>query len=301
MKLRQINVKLNKAITDKNCDIVTLAGKYKVLTIEEEVDLAEKVKKGDQEARDKMICHNLRFVVSVANQYRRYINGSSIEMSDLISEGIFGLIRAVEIFDITKGFKFISYAVWWIRQSIIKYCGENYSAIRLPANVNTFQIKVLRIKDEFCQANSREATDYEILEILQERGIKQIDIDVPEIVGSVDDYLKNSTNSERENRFIDLVKAEEENTGIESESRELLLKKLEAVVNPKKKEKIKTYVKIFIDIYYSNIDVNMPETYETLAKKYGICRERIRQIHDYCIKKLKKASEEGIINTCDFF
>lgn len=135
-------------------------GKIHVLSPEEEADVAKKIRTGDQEAREKLVLSNLRFVVSVAKQYQNH----GLTLGDLINEGNVGLIKAAECFDETKGFKFISYAVWWIRQSILQAIAENARLIRLPLNKISTINKVNRCYTALEQEYQREPTEEEIAE-----------------------------------------------------------------------------------------------------------------------------------------
>lgn len=147
------------------CDI----GKLELVTTDEEVELARRIKKGDKEALDKLVNANLRFVVSVAKQYQH----RGLPLTDLISEGNLGLIRAAELFDETKGFKFISYAVWWIRQSILQAINNHSRNIGIPLNQEAMLSKINKIVHEFEQEHCRKPTDGEVAIAL---GIDEDDI-----------------------------------------------------------------------------------------------------------------------------
>ena len=133
-----------------------------MITADEEVELAQKIKEGDERALDKLVRSNLRFVISVAKQYQN----TGLTLEDLINEGNLGLIEAAKRYDHTKGFKFISYAVWWIRQSILKAAADNSRTIRLPHNRLGEIQKINRASSEFEQTMEREPTDEELSEIL---------------------------------------------------------------------------------------------------------------------------------------
>ena len=154
----QITVRESKSITSYFNDI----NKYDLIQPEEETELAERIQQGDKQALQRLVNGNLRFVVSVAKQYQN----KGLTLEDLISEGNIGLVKAAERFDHTKGFKFISYAVWWIRQSIMQALGNDSRAIRLPQNQLQLQRQVARATMDFLQRNERMPTDQEIADIV---------------------------------------------------------------------------------------------------------------------------------------
>lgn len=157
---KQITTRESKSITAYFNDI----NRYPLIDAQEEADLAVKIKKGDKQALQRLINGNLRFVVSVAKQYQK----KGLNLEDLISEGNIGLITAAERFDHTKGFKFISYAVWWIRQSIMKSLGDNSRAIRIPQNQVQLQRRISNATIMFMQEKNRLPTDEEIAKIVEE-------------------------------------------------------------------------------------------------------------------------------------
>lgn len=157
---KQITTRESKSITAYFNDI----NKYPLIDPQEESDLAIRIKQGDKQALQRLINGNLRFVVSVAKQYQK----KGLNLEDLISEGNIGLVTAAERFDHTKGFKFISYAVWWIRQSIMKSLGDNSRAIRIPQNQVQLQRSISRATIAFMQEENRMPTDAEIAKIVEE-------------------------------------------------------------------------------------------------------------------------------------
>ena len=173
--MRQL--KITYSITSRENDslekYLTEIGKIDMITPEEEAVLAKKIREGDEDALDKLTMANLRFVVSVAKQYQ----GHGLTLSDLINEGNVGLIKSAKKFDETKGFKFISYAVWWIRQSIMLAIVEHSRLIRLPLNKAGNVSKMNRMSNQFEQINEREPTAEEIAEVLHLK-----DGDVKEII-----------------------------------------------------------------------------------------------------------------------
>ena len=163
--MRQL--KISKSITNRESQSIEKylqeIGKEDLLTPEEEVELARRIRAGDQTALEKLTRANLRFVVSVAKQYQN----NSLSLNDLINEGNLGLVKAAQKFDETRGFKFISYAVWWIRQSIIQALAEHSRMVRLPLNKAGNYSKVNRAMIQFEQENEREPSAEEIAEMLQ--------------------------------------------------------------------------------------------------------------------------------------
>ncbi len=162
--MRQL--KITKSITNRESasldKYLQEIGKYELISVEEEVELAQRIRKGDQEAIEKLTQANLRFVVSVAKQYQN----QGLTLPDLINEGILGLIKAAEKFDGTRGFKFISYAVWWIRQSIMQAINEQSRIVRLPLNQVSSLSKYNKAVAEFEQKNQRRPTPEELAKLL---------------------------------------------------------------------------------------------------------------------------------------
>ncbi len=162
--MRQL--KIIKSITNRDSTSLDKylqdIGREELITVDEEVELARRIKQGDEEALEKLVKANLRFVVSVAKQYQN----QGLTLSDLINEGNLGLIRAAEKFDETRGFKFISYAVWWIRQSILQALAEQSRIVRLPLNQVGSINKMNKMIAKFEQENNRQPTDKELAELL---------------------------------------------------------------------------------------------------------------------------------------
>ena len=163
--MRQL--KITKSITNRESasldKYLQEIGKYELISVEDEVELARRIRKGDQDAIEKLTRANLRFVVSVAKQYQN----QGLSLPDLINEGNLGLIKAAEKFDETRGFKFISYAVWWIRQSIMQAINEQSRIVRLPLNQVSSLTKYKKAISDFEQANHRKPTDEELAKILE--------------------------------------------------------------------------------------------------------------------------------------
>jgi len=247
------------------------------LTPEEEIDLAAKVRQGDSQALDKLLRANLRFVVSVAKKYQNH--GLSLE--DLINEGNIGLIKAAQRFDETRGFKFISYAVWWIRQTILQAISEYSRLVRLPLNVVGNLNKISKITSEFEQEYEREPTSEEIEEILAQ---EKIDLDIVRQLtegtlsidspigkngsGTLQDVLTEQTDNEPGSLLT------EESFHIEVERALRSLDEREATI---------------LRLYFG-IGQELPMTLEEIGNHLHLTRERVRQIKEKALRKLRHTS-----------
>ncbi len=280
--MRQL--KISKSITNR--DSASLErylqeiGRVDLITAEEEVQLAKKIKQGDTNALEKLTKANLRFVVSVAKQYQN----QGLTLSDLINEGNLGLIKAAERFDETRGFKFISYAVWWIRQSILQSLAEQSRIIRLPLNkvgsLNKINQAFAQLEQEF----EREPTpdelanllNLEIDEVRSTLGVagRHVSMDAPFRAGedssSLLDMLENPNSEEADKQvgYSDSLRREVE--------RSL------ATLTAKQAEVLKLYFGIGLD---------EPVSLEDIGAKYDLTRERVRQIKDKALLRLKSADK----------
>ncbi len=271
---RQITDRSNGAIDKYLQDI----SKCELITPEEEVELSRKIKKGDMQALEKLVTANLRFVVSVAKQYQN----RGLTLQDLINEGNLGLIKAAQRFDETRGFKFISYAVWWIRQAIIQAIGEHSRVIRLPlnkiANVNKINKAILELEQKY----QREPTDEEIsgqTEISEENikvatkiKSRPLSLDVP--------ILNSDDNDTRLNDLLDINNMPSPDVGLISES---LTTEINAALR-----NLTIQEKLIIE-YYFGLNKKHPLTMEEIAHRMGLSRERVRQIKKIALKKLQKS------------
>lgn len=252
--------------------------KISMITPEEETTLAQKIHMGDQWALEKLVKSNLRFVVSVAKQYQH----QGLSLSDLINEGNLGLIKAAQRFDETKGFKFISYAVWWIRQSIIQALAEHSRLVRLPLNKVGSLTKINKTYSELEQKYQREPSPEEIamlMEVTVEEvestlGIssRHVSMDAPFQEGesnSLIDVLDNP-NADKTDANLDY-----------RESLSLETERILATLSDREREVIKLFF---------GIEVEHPMTLEDIGDNLGITRERIRQIKDKAITKLRSQS-----------
>jgi len=253
------------------------------LTPEEEVELAKRIKNGDQAALEKLTKANLRFVVSVAKQYQN----QGLSLSDLINEGNLGLIKAAQRFDETRGFKFISYAVWWIRQSILQALAEQSRIVRLPLNKVGSLNKINKAFSELEQAYEREPSAEELAEQLEistdevetTLGVasRHVSVDAPFVTGednSLLDVLENGTTG---------------NTDSELEYKQSLRKEIErslSTLTDRQCDVIKLYF---------GIGIEHPMSLEDIGDKFGLTRERVRQIKDKAINKLRSASRSKLL------
>ncbi|GIV34581.1 MAG: RNA polymerase sigma factor RpoD [Chitinophagales bacterium] len=262
--------------------------KEPLLTDEEEVELARRVRKGDPEALEKMVKANLRFVVSVAKQYQN----QGLQLSDLINEGNLGLIKAAQKFDETKGFKFISYAVWWIRQSVLQALVEQSRIIRLPLNKIGSYNKITRAMYEFEQKYQREPTNEELEEILK---INKKEID--DIIRSahkhvsMDAPFSGSSNEEEESSLYDVIEGENPS----DTQKEMMKESLKAEIRKALSVLPKRDAEIVSCYFGLRGEVHM--TLEEIGKKFDLTRERVRQIKERSLRRLRKTTTSKALRT----
>ena len=262
--MRQL--KITKSITNRESasldKYLQEIGREDLITVEEEVELAQRIKKGDHAALEKLTRANLRFVVSVAKQYQN----QGLSLPDLINEGNLGLIKAAEKFDETRGFKFISYAVWWIRQSILQALAEQSRIVRLPLNQVGSLNKISKALSKFEQENERRPSPEELAE--------ELDIPVEGEDNSLLDVLVNDDSPIADRSLIN-----------ESLSKEIdrALKQL----TPRESE----IIKMFFGIGCQEM------TLEEIGDKFGLTRERVRQIKEKAIRRLRTASRSKLLKT----
>lgn len=258
-------------------------GKEELLTVEEEVELAQQIRKGDRKALERLTKANLRFVVSVAKQYQN----QGLTLPDLINEGNVGLIKAAEKFDETRGFKFISYAVWWIRQSILQAIAEQSRIVRVPLNQVGSVNKINKALNKFEQENERRPSIEEIAATT----------DIPE--EKVDDALKANTrhvsvdapfSDDDSGSMLDVMT----DSNAPSVDKELLMESLREELR-KVLDTLKERERLVIKDYYG-IDTQ-EKTLEEIGSKYGLTRERVRQIREKAIRKLRNSSNSNILKT----
>lgn len=270
------SIQIKRSITDRSNitinDYLKDINKIPMITPEEEKELGKKIKEGDKESKDKLIVSNLRFVVSVAKQYQ----GQGLSLDDLINEGNIGLIRAADKFDVDKGFRFISYAVWWIRQSILQALSEQSRTIRLPMNQVRLSSKILKTIQEFEQDNERKPTDEE-LEKLIGLSIEKIN----KIINSNNKMVSLDTplNDNEEGTLIDIIPNGNPKTDADliKESNKI---ELNSII-----DKLTNREQDIIRMYFGLTGKNF--TLSEIGDKFGITNERARQIKEKALDKLK--------------
>ena len=273
--MRQL--KITKSITNRESasldKYLQEIGRKDLITVDEEVELAQKIKQGDQAALDKLVSANLRFVVSVAKQYQN----QGLSLPDLIDEGNLGLIKAAQKFDETRGFKFISYAVWWIRQSILQALAEQSRIVRLPLNQVGSLNKIGKALQRFEQENERRPSPAELAE--------QLDVPVEKIADtmkvsgrhvSVDAPFVDG----EDNSLLDVLPKEDSPMGDSCLTQESLSKEVNRALeqlNPRERD----ILKMFFGIGCQEM------TLEEIGAKFDLTRERVRQIKEKAIRRLK--------------
>lgn len=284
--MRQLNI--TKQVTNRETASLDKylhdIGKVELITAEEEVELARKIKNGDQAALEKLAKANLRFVVSVAKQYQN----QGLNLPDLINEGNLGLIKAAQRFDETRGFKFISYAVWWIRQSILQALAEQSRIVRLPLNKIGTINKINKAYAYLEQELEREPRADEIAKML----------DITE--AEVKDSLRNSSRhlsmdasltQDEDNNMYDVLKSEDSPTpdkGLLYESLKTEVNRVIATLPPREADILKLYF---------GLDSKHPMTLEEIGEKFDLTRERVRQIKEKALRRLKHTSKCKILKS----
>ena len=281
--MRQL--KITKAITNReNASLdkyLQEIGHEELISVEEEVKLARRIKTGDRKALEKLTKANLRFVVSVAKQYQN----QGLSLPDLINEGNIGLLKAAEKFDETRGFKFISYAVWWIRQSILQAIAEQGRVVRLPLNQVGSVNRINKVLSKFEQENERrpsvdeiaDKTDlpHEKIEDVLKVNTRQVSVDAPMADGdgtSMIDFMQSDSDSSTDEELL-------------KESLRAEIASALSVLNDRERN--------VIEAFYG---INQPEcTMEEIGKKYGLTRERVRQIREKAIRRLKQNTQNKML------
>lgn len=281
--MRQL--KITKAITNReNASLdkyLQEIGHEELISAEEEVELARRIKTGDRKALEKLTKANLRFVVSVAKQYQN----QGLSLPDLINEGNIGLLKAAEKFDETRGFKFISYAVWWIRQSILQAIAEQGRVVRLPLNQVGSVNRINKVLSKFEQENERrpsvdeiaDKTDlpHEKIEDVLKVNTRQVSVDAPMADGdgtSMIDFMQSDSDSSTDEELL-------------KESLRAEIASALSVLNDRERN--------VIEAFYG---INQPEcTMEEIGKRYGLTRERVRQIREKAIRRLKQNTHNKML------
>lgn len=259
--------------------------KYDVLTPEEELRLFRRYKDGDEVAFQKIIRSNLRFVISVAKQYQH----TGLSLDDLINEGNIGLIKAAQRFDETRGFKFISYAVWWIRQSILQAIGEKSKKIRLPANYQSRIQEVVRTRNELYQELEREPSLAEIAAVtdLKESDIENCLRDVKYCKSLNEPVGEDEDSASLEEMLADAVLPSPDSDLVGTESLRIELTELLGALSAREAE--------ILSMYFG-LNRKQPLSLQDISDYLDLSRERVRQIKDRALRKLKrKIFNEGMV------
>jgi RNA polymerase primary sigma factor len=259
-------------------------GEVQLLNPEEEIELARQIKKADQEALEKLTKANLRFVVSVAKQYQN----QGLSLGDLINEGNLGLIKAAKRFDETRGFKFISYAVWWIRQSILQALAEQSRVVRLPLNrvgaLNKIGKAFSNLEQEFERepsaseiAEELEMTPFEVSDTLKISG-KHLSLDAP-------------FNQGDDNRLLDVIEDDQQQPPDDvllNESLRIEVQRALTTLSDREAEVIKLYF---------GLEREHPLTLEEIGERFSLTRERVRQIKEKAIRRLRHTSRSRMLRS----
>ena len=283
--MRQL--KITKSITNRESasldKYLQEIGKEDLITVEEEVELAQRIRKGDQRALEKLTRANLRFVVSVAKQYQN----QGLSLPDLINEGNLGLIKAAEKFDETRGFKFISYAVWWIRQSILQALAEQSRIVRLPLNQVGSLNKINKAFSRFEQEHERRPSPEELAETLDLPAEKvadtlrvsgrHISVDAPFVEGE-------------DNSLLDVLVNDDSPVADKTLINESLSTEVERALATLT-ERERDIIRLFFGINCKEM------TLEEIGEKFGLTRERVRQIKEKAIRRLRHSSRSKLLKT----
>ena len=274
--MRQL--KITKSITNRESasldKFLQEIGREDLISVEEEVELAQRIRQGDRAALDKLTRANLRFVVSVAKQYQN----QGLSLPDLINEGNLGLIKAAEKFDETRGFKFISYAVWWIRQSILQALAEQSRIVRLPLNQVGSLNKINKALSRFEQKHERRPSAEELAE----------ELDIP--IDKISDTIKISGRhisvdapfvEGEDNSLLDVLVNDDSPMADSTLMNESLSKEINRALDTLLAEREREIIKMFFGIGQQEM------TLEEIGDKFGLTRERVRQIKEKAIRRLR--------------
>lgn len=284
--MRQL--KITKSITNRESasldKYLQEIGREDLITVEEEVELAQKIRKGDRVALEKLTRANLRFVVSVAKQYQN----QGLSLPDLINEGNLGLIKAAEKFDETRGFKFISYAVWWIRQSILQALAEQSRIVRLPLNQVGSLNKISKAFSKFEQENERRPSAEELADTLSvpvdkisdtlKAGIgRHVSVDAPFVEGE-------------DNSLLDVLVNDDSPMADRSLVNESLAREIDRALSTLS-DREKDIIQMFFGINHQEM------TLEEIGDKFNLTRERVRQIKEKAIRRLRQDSKSKLLKS----
>ncbi|MBE6316248.1 MAG: RNA polymerase sigma factor RpoD/SigA [Muribaculaceae bacterium] len=282
--MRQL--KITKAITNRESasldKYLQEIGRQDLISVDEEVELAQRIHQGDQQALDKLVNANLRFVVSVAKQYQN----QGLSLSDLINEGNVGLIKAAQKFDETRGFKFISYAVWWIRQSILQAIAEQSNMVRVPLNQAGLLNRTSKAQSRFEQLHERRASAEELaaeLDLPIEKVVETMKINTRSV--SVDAPFADG----EDNSLLDVLPNNDSPMADSTLNQESLSKEIARVLEqltPRERD----IIKMFFGIGCQEM------TLEEIGAKFNLTRERVRQIKEKAIRRLKGQKSQLLIS-----
>ena len=281
--MRQL--KITKSITNRESasldKYLQEIGREELVSPEEEVELAQRIRKGDKDALEKLTRANLRFVVSVAKQYQN----QGLSLPDLINEGNLGLIKAAEKFDETRGFKFISYAVWWIRQSILQALAEQSRIVRLPLNQVGSLNKINKALGKFEQEYERQPSNDELAEMIDIPREKisdtlrvsgrHVSVDAPFVEGE-------------DNSLLDVLPNDDSpsaDKGLVNESLNIEIERALSTLTDREREIVKSFFGIGCQ----------EMTLEEIGERFGLTRERVRQIKEKAIRRLKLPSRSKLL------
>ena len=256
-------------------------GQYPLLKPEEELDLARRMSDGDEEARSRMINANLRLVVSIAKRY----TGRGLQFLDLIQEGNLGLMKAVKKFDYTKGYKFSTYATWWIRQAITRAIADQAKMIRVPVHMVETINKLIRTSRQLQQELGREPTEEELAE---ELGVPSERVRELQRIAQDPVSLETPVGEEDDTQLGDFIPAEDEFDPELLANRQLLKEAVASALDTLTERE-----RGVLELRYG-LDGDSPRTLEEVGRKYGVTRERIRQIEGKAIRKLKHPSRRKL-------
>jgi RNA polymerase primary sigma factor len=281
--MRQL--KISESITNRETaslnQYLSDIAKIPMVTPQEEVTLTQKIREGDQAALERLTTANLRFVVSVAKQYQ----SSGLTLGDLINEGNLGLVKAAKRFDETKGFKFISYAVWWIRQSILSAINEQSRMVRLPLNKVGDISKIAKAASQLEQRFERQPTPEELAESLEITVEK-----VSDALGHAGKHISYDSpfSTEEDNTLLDVLKSDEPGTdkGLMTESLSVEVANSMRVLGEKEKD---------ILTLFFGLGEHQAQSLEEIGDKYHLTRERVRQIKDKALLRLRQNSKAWVL------
>ncbi len=281
--MRQL--KISESITNRESaslnQYLSDIARIPMITAQEEVTLTQKIREGDQAALERLTTANLRFVVSVAKQYQ----SSGLPLGDLINEGNVGLVKAAKRFDETKGFKFISYAVWWIRQSILSAINEQSRMVRLPLNKVGDISKISKAASNLEQQFQRQPTPDELAENLNTTSEK-----ISDALGHSGKHISYDSpfSSDEDNTLLDVLQSAEPNTdtGLIAESLSVELSNSMRSLGEKERDILKLFF---------GIGDNQPKSLEEIGDQYQLTRERVRQIKDKALSRLRGSSQAWVL------